>query len=315
MRSPSVFVFCALFATAFSFSQPPAARASDQFPYTAYVSSDDVYIRSGPGKNYYPTDKLPKGTPVEVYRHDPGGWYAIRPYKESFSWVPADAIKPAGDHLGAVTRDHVICYVGTRFSNAHDVQQVRLDKGEEVEILDVKQLGEGDAAQSWCQISPPSGEFRWVFGKFVDRDPPSGVSQPRDYEHLPRQRDAFRDGDDANASSDHAANSGSWVAKGGGSSASAEIASNTSRAADWRSNADRRSDSGSDKPGAHPSDPFQAELDAIDLEVSKIASDEPRTWEFTAARRRAEAELDRRKRRSSAAECGSFSTASPGSKM
>ncbi|HKD38479.1 MAG TPA: SH3 domain-containing protein, partial [Pirellulales bacterium] len=56
-----------------------------QFPYTAYANSDDVYIRSGPGKNYYPTDKLPRGEPVEVYRHDPGGWYAIRPPRNSFS--------------------------------------------------------------------------------------------------------------------------------------------------------------------------------------------------------------------------------------
>ena len=38
-------------------------------------------------------------------------------------------------------------------------------------------------------------------------------------------------------------------------------------------------------------DPFQSELSSIDLEVSKIASDDQSTWEFTALRRRAEALL------------------------
>ena len=155
------------------------AVAAEQFPYTAYANSDDVYIRSGPGKNYYPTEKLRKGEAVEIYRHDPGGWYAIRPPQGSFCWVPADALKPKGDHLATVEKDRTMCFVGTRFSNAHDVHQVRLDKGEEVEILDIKQVGDGPNAQSWCQIAPPSGEFRWVFGKFVDRDPPAGFRAPR----------------------------------------------------------------------------------------------------------------------------------------
>ena len=59
------------------------------------ITADDVYVRSGPGENYYPTDKLKAGQEVEVYRHDPGGWYAIRPPKGSFSWVarPAPATR------------------------------------------------------------------------------------------------------------------------------------------------------------------------------------------------------------------------------
>ena len=54
------------------------------FPYLAYVNSADVYVRSGPGRDYYPTDKLAKGATVEIYRHDPGGWYAIRPPRQSY---------------------------------------------------------------------------------------------------------------------------------------------------------------------------------------------------------------------------------------
>ena len=54
------------------------------FPTWPTSTPADVYVRSGPGRNYYPTDKLDKGEKVEVYRHDPGGWYAIRPPRNSF---------------------------------------------------------------------------------------------------------------------------------------------------------------------------------------------------------------------------------------
>ncbi len=70
-----------------------AARADD-LPYTAYVNADDVYVRSGPGRNYYPTEKLQQGDTVEVYRHDPGGWLAIRPTPGSFTWVSQRHLDP-----------------------------------------------------------------------------------------------------------------------------------------------------------------------------------------------------------------------------
>ena len=133
MRSSGVIVvlLCALEAIA---SLPARSGAAEQFPYKAYVNSEDVYIRSGPGKNYYATDKLAKGQPVEIYRHDPGGWYAIRPPEGSFSWVQADCLKPQGERLAVVEKDRAMCFVGTRFSSARDVHQVRLDIGEQVEI-------------------------------------------------------------------------------------------------------------------------------------------------------------------------------------
>ena len=43
-----------------------SAAWCDEFPYFAYVNSRDVYVRSGPGKNYYPTEKLQEGEKVEV---------------------------------------------------------------------------------------------------------------------------------------------------------------------------------------------------------------------------------------------------------
>ena len=146
------------------------ARASDPFPYTSYVNANDVYLRSGPGQNYYPTEKLPRGCEVEIWRHDPGGWYAVRPTKDSFSWVAAEYLKPTEDGLAEVTGDRVVVRVGSALSDVRDVIQIHLNRGEEVEVIEAKRFGTGPAAQTWYKIAPPAGEFRWVHGKFVDRE-------------------------------------------------------------------------------------------------------------------------------------------------
>lgn len=157
-----------------------AGALADQpdFPYTAYVSIDDAYVRSGPGKHYYPTDKLVRGDAVEVYRQDPGGWLAIRPPLKSFSWVPASKLQPTKKHLAIVTGDRVASHVGSRLDESRDVVQVRLERGEEVEIIAAEPITVDGQQELWCKIAPPSGEFRWIYGKFVDRDPPPVAPPP-----------------------------------------------------------------------------------------------------------------------------------------
>ena len=150
--------------------------AGDEFPYSAYVQADDVYVRSGPGRSYYPTEKLQKGAEVEVYRHDPGGWYAIRPPKDSFSWVSARYLKPTGEGLGIVSGDDVVARVGSKFSDVRDVIQIRLEPKEKVAIV-----GEHDGGgQTWYKIAAPAGEFRWISSSYVDRTAVAdGISAPR----------------------------------------------------------------------------------------------------------------------------------------
>jgi len=157
-----------------------AAGEETIFPYKACITADDVYVRSGPGQTYYPTDKLQEGDEVEVYRHDPGGWYAIRPPEGSFTWVSGKYLTQGGNNLAVATEDGVAARVGSRFSDIRDVIQVRLHKGEVIELLDVKEVGTGPNRQTWYKIAPPSGEFRWVFGKYVDADyRASGVRRTR----------------------------------------------------------------------------------------------------------------------------------------
>jgi len=147
-------------------------QAQQSFPYKAYITADEVYVRSGPGQSYYPTDKLKRGQEVEVYRHDPGGWYAIRPVPNSFSWVSGRYLDVREDGLAVVREENVAARVGSHLQQRRDVIQVRLRKGEVVEILGKEEIPNGTGTTTWYKISPPAGEFRWVFGKYVDPDYP-----------------------------------------------------------------------------------------------------------------------------------------------
>lgn len=132
--------------------------AADDFPYKAAIQKSDTEVRSGPGRNFYATDKLEIGYQVEVYRHDPGGWAAIRPPDSSFSWVRSRYLDIGEDGVAKVNSDDVVARIGSSLVSQRDVIQVHLENGELVELVD----GDEDRHGSWRKIAPPSGEFRWV---------------------------------------------------------------------------------------------------------------------------------------------------------
>jgi hypothetical protein len=148
-----------------------AAQAPKKFPYEAVVRQDDVSVRSGPGRKYYPTSKLRTGERVTVVRHDPGGWYVIQPPAGSFSWVPARAVERTAEGGGTVTVNNTSALVGSDESDLRDVEQRRLRKGESVEILGEKLLMDATGRKElWLKIAPPKNEWRWVLGQFVTTD-------------------------------------------------------------------------------------------------------------------------------------------------
>jgi len=142
------------------------AEKDDEFPYSARVVGEDVYVRSGPGSDYYPTAKLQPGDVLEVYRRDPGGWLAVRPPRHSFCLVAISKLKPLGDSVAVAKENKVEVHVGSALGDMRDVIQVRLDRDEPVEVIEEPERDKSDA---WVKISPPPGEFRWIASRFVER--------------------------------------------------------------------------------------------------------------------------------------------------
>jgi hypothetical protein len=247
MRGPLVALLAciatAAAGSAYSWSAEPA------FPYKAYITAEDVYVRSGPGENYYPTDKLKAGTEVEVYRHDPGGWFAIRPPKDSFSWVSSRHLELAGNNLATVTDERVAARVGSRMNDTRDVIQVRLHKGEVVEVLEPRRNSQagGNGSPAWYKIAPPAGEFRWVSGRFVDPD-------------------YNRDGVRRTSHGGTVDLTGQAVGRLPGDDGQPRAASGYPLS-----------------PGQ-----YQKQLDQIDLELSAMVVEDPNFWELSELRRRAE---------------------------
>lgn len=146
---------------------PCAAQESGAFPYVAYVTAPQAFVRSGPGQKYYPTQQLPRGHAVEVYRHDGDAWCAIRPPEGSFSWVAEHEIQRVNSHTATVVVENMMARVGSGLSADRSNVQVMLHRGERVQLLP------GTPANSrWVKIAPPAGEFRWFPAADLSRTPP-----------------------------------------------------------------------------------------------------------------------------------------------
>ncbi|NQT11468.1 MAG: SH3 domain-containing protein [Planctomycetes bacterium] len=256
------------------------ARGGQTFPYTAYVTAADVYVRSGPGKDYYPTSKLKAGDAVEVYRHDPGGWCAIRPLKDSFTWVSGRYLEPDEHGLATTTAARVAARVGSRFSDIRDVIQVRLREGETVELLGEKQFGSDPGSGVWYKIAPPPGEFRWVSGKFVDRDfHKRGVrktlaGQPSEDGQAASRRASPTDPGDAapeRGKSDAVASTGAAQSRGEPEGRARHTNRFVEPAHDPSATATLRRISPRE---------FRTEFEDIDMELSIMLAEEPTVWKF-----------------------------------
>ncbi len=159
-----LFLLPAIWMIAFEVGQ----TQEQQFPYVAYVTEAEAYVRSGPGQKYYPTQQLPEGFAVEVYRHDANGWCAVRPPEGSFSWISARQVRIENQTVGEVADEGVVTRIGSSLSPARSVVQVLLPRGERVELL----AGLPNDNPDWLRVAAPAGEFRWVAAKHLSLQPP-----------------------------------------------------------------------------------------------------------------------------------------------
>ncbi|MDA0284489.1 MAG: hypothetical protein O3B86_14155 [Planctomycetota bacterium] len=151
--SSSFAVLVALSAT------PLVAR---ELPFEAVVRGDSAEVRSGAGlDDYYPTQKLKRGTKVRVIREDYGGWYMIEPPEGSHSWIRAEFVTRRGKDKGIVS-ENTVDRIGSELdrSNLSVIHQVT--QGEVVTILGTATMRAGDKPVEMLKIAPPRGEYRYV---------------------------------------------------------------------------------------------------------------------------------------------------------
>lgn len=145
-------------------AQPPKApEAAPQFPFEGEVSGTNVYVRSGPGVNYYPSTKLNAGDRVVVLG-ERFGWYQIVPPAKCFSYIDMAMVeKQPGGKTGKVVQDKVYVRAGSDLETRKTSTQVVLNKGEMVNIL-----GEADG---FYKIKPPPGASLWISKPYVETVP------------------------------------------------------------------------------------------------------------------------------------------------
>ena len=145
-------------------SLAPAQSSSLEFPYQALVSKDNALVRSGPGKVHYGTQKLAAGQVVEVYRHDPDGWCAIRPVDGSFSILPESTVEVIAEGVGEIKLAGTTPFVGTKLGTVDKpLWQVKLREKEKVSLIGQLSWPSPEGHSTvWYQIKPPAGEFRWI---------------------------------------------------------------------------------------------------------------------------------------------------------
>lgn len=156
------------------FAQDSATGANEgltsetpSFPYVAEITGDDVYIRSGPGTNFYQCGKLSKGDRVKVLGRQ-FSWSRIVPPAGSFSWISMQYVKPDADDpsSGTVTGDNVRVYAGSDYVKPlySTSLQGKLSNGEKVKLL-------GEQLDEYYKIAPPPFAFLWVTTNFTKPAP------------------------------------------------------------------------------------------------------------------------------------------------
>ncbi len=133
------------------------------FPYVAEITGDNVYVRSGPGTNYYDCGKLNKDNRVEVVSSQ-FSWSRIVPPSGSFSWISMQYVNidPNNPAVGIVSGDSVRVYAGSDTVKPlySTTLQLKLNQGDKVRLL-------GEEEDNYYKITPPTGAYLWVSTEYT----------------------------------------------------------------------------------------------------------------------------------------------------
>ncbi|MFH1370803.1 MAG: SH3 domain-containing protein [Planctomycetota bacterium] len=147
-----------------SFPKPniSVSEASDAnlpaMPFLAEITSNDVYVRSGPGTNYYFCAKLQKGDKIKVVGSK-FSWWQITPPGGSYAWISRQYVEtdPQNSSTGTVIGEGVRVYAGSdEVQPMHSTTPLgKLNKGDKVALL-------GEEKEDYYKIAPPKGAYLWV---------------------------------------------------------------------------------------------------------------------------------------------------------
>ena len=149
---------------------PQPDVANSKFQINGVINADSVYVRSGPGEGYYPTQELTKNAPITVVgiKFD---WLKILPPDGSFSYVGSVFVDRVGDSsIGKVNRNDVNIRAGSTVNAMKTTVQTRLNAGDEIEIIGKE--------QEYLKIKPPAGAYLYVKKDFVTIAHPAVTSTP-----------------------------------------------------------------------------------------------------------------------------------------
>ena len=133
------------------------------YPFRGHVNKPDVFIRSGPGTNFYSCGKFSQGDVVQVLDQEKG-WLKIVPPPGSFSWIAMKyvAMNMNDPSLAVVTGDNVSIYAGSNLIEPmHSTsKQTPLKRGTRVKLFNEEKDG-------YVKIEPPVGSYLWVSSNYV----------------------------------------------------------------------------------------------------------------------------------------------------
>jgi len=159
-KNLSTFVLLASLVSVGFGQQSGGSREVDtsSFPYTAEITGNDVYVRSGPGTNFYHCGKLNAGEKVKVVDKQ-FSWSRIVPPAGSFSWISMQYVDvaPNDQTVGIVNGDNVRVYAGSDYVKPlySTTLQGKLSKGEKVKLL-------GEQMDDYYKIAAPPFAYLWV---------------------------------------------------------------------------------------------------------------------------------------------------------
>jgi len=151
------------------------------FPYIAEITADDVYIRSGPGTNYYPCGKLNQADRVKVVASK-FTWSQVVPPTGCFSWISMQyvSLDPNNPTIGIVTSDLVRVYAGSEYWEPirSDRLQLKLNSGDKVKLMGAPAPNGVLATAGYYKIVPPEGVYLWVSTRYTKPLSPVVVIPP-----------------------------------------------------------------------------------------------------------------------------------------